>query len=61
MKIVLVIAMLFSNAAVISGCTTTDWINLAGETMKSRDSYDKKVMSERLKAANKAATKKNIQ
>ncbi|MFJ3121268.1 hypothetical protein ACIPI6_32640 [Pseudomonas protegens] len=54
MKRALVLAMVF----MISGCTATDWINAAGETMKARDSYDKKVMSERLRKANSAAMQK---
>ncbi|UEH06292.1 hypothetical protein [Pseudomonas sp. HN8-3] len=58
MKRALLLAMVFSNTAVISGCTATNWINAAGETMKARDAYDKKVMSERLRKANSAAMQK---
>lgn len=58
MKKYLLLATIFSGVAVFSGCTASSWINAAGEAMKAKDSYDKKVMSDRLKRANDAVMRK---
>lgn len=40
-----------------SGCTASDWIEVAGGVMQGRDDYSKSQRAERLKRANNAATR----
>lgn len=39
----------------VSGCTASDWIEVAGGVMQGRDDYSKSQRAERLKRANNAA------
>jgi len=41
----------------VSGCTVSDWIEVAGGVMQGRDDYSKSQRAERLKRANNAATR----
>lgn len=47
------VAILFMMS--LSGCTTSSWINAAGEIMQGKDKYEKDARGKRIKAANKAA------
>ncbi|ERT19784.2 MULTISPECIES: hypothetical protein [Pseudomonas] len=39
----------------VSGCTASDWVEVAGGVMQGRDDYNKAQRTARLKRANKAA------
>lgn len=41
----------------VSGCTTSDWIDVAGGVMQGRDDYSKSQRAARLKSANNAAVR----
>lgn len=39
----------------VSGCTASDWVDVAGGVMQGRDDYNKSQRATRLKQANTAA------
>lgn len=48
-------AAFFSTALLLTGCTASDFISATGEILNAKDSHDKNMRNERIKAANKAA------
>lgn len=48
-------AVFFSTALLLTGCTASDFISATGEILNAKDSHDKNMRNERIKAANKAA------
>jgi len=47
--------LFFSAALLLTGCTASDFISATGEILNAKDSHDKNMRSEKIKAANKAA------
>lgn len=52
------IFVISSALMLMPGCTTSSWISAVGAMADARDDYEKKRTLDRLKAANKAVSKK---